>query len=82
MVLGACSTFTDEDIKKLEEALKDCEYLLLQMEINPDATEKLIRLANKIGIKVILNTAPVQKLTEELYPYWNWLRPTRWKLRF
>ena len=75
VVLGACSTFTDEDIKKLEEALKDCEYLLLQMEINPDATEKLIRLANKIGIKVILNTAPVQKLTEELYPLLELVTP-------
>lgn len=68
VVLGACNTFNDEDIKKLEGALEGCEYLLLQMEINPDATEKLIRLANVMGIKVILNTAPVQELAKELYP--------------
>lgn len=81
VVLGACSTFTDADIKTLEEALKGCEYLLLQMEINPDATEKLIRLAYKMGIKVILNTAPVQELAEELYPMLELVTPNEVEAR-
>lgn len=67
VVLGACATYDDGDIARLEEALEGCEYLLLQLEINTDATEKLIRLAAGKGIRVILNPAPVQPLPEELY---------------
>lgn len=67
VILGACDTFSDEDIEALKPALEGCEYLLLQMEINPDATEKLIDLAYEMGIKVILNPAPVQQLDERLY---------------
>lgn len=67
VVLGACSTYDDNDIAKLDQALTGCEYLLLQLEINTDATEKLIRLAAKKGVRVILNPAPVQHLPEELY---------------
>lgn len=75
VVLGACSTFSEEDTGRLREALASCEYLLLQMEINGDATERLIRLAADMGIKVILNPAPVQKLKEELYPLLELVTP-------
>ena len=68
VVLGACNTYTDEDLAKLEGMLEGCEYLLLQLEINVDATEKLIDMAHRKGIRVILNTAPVQILPEEVYP--------------
>ena len=54
-------------LEKLKEALSGCEYLLLQMEINREATERLISLAYDMGIRVILNPAPVQQLSEELY---------------
>lgn len=67
VVLGACNTFSDEDLERIKPALKDCEYLLLQLEINTDATEKLISWAFEQGIKMILNPAPVQKLPESLY---------------
>lgn len=75
VVPGACSTFTDGNIDQLKQALSGCSYLLLQMEINPDATEKLIRLAADMGISVILNTAPVQALSEELYPLLEMVTP-------
>ena len=75
VVLGACNTYNDQDIALLKEALHGCQYLLLQMEINADATEKLIRLADSMGIKVILNPAPVQPLREELYPMLELVTP-------
>lgn len=67
VVLGACATYQDKDIIRLETALEGCEYLLLQLEINIDAIEKLIRLAAEKGSRVILNPAPVQPLSEEIY---------------
>lgn len=67
VVLGACSTYTDEDLAVLKKGLEGCEYLLLQLEINTEATEKLIHMAYEQGIKVILNPAPVQEIPKELY---------------
>lgn len=67
VVPGACETFNDNDIMKLSEALDGCAYLLMQLEINIDALEKLIDIAFSKGIKVILNTAPVQSLPQNLY---------------
>ena len=67
VILGASATYEEEDLEKLKEALSGCEYLLLQMEINREATERLISMAYDMGIRVILNPAPVQQLSEELY---------------
>lgn len=67
VVLGACNTFSEEDLERLKPGLEGCEYLLLQLEINTDATEKLINWAYGQGIRVILNPAPVQELPKELY---------------
>ena len=67
VVLGACCTYNDEDLQKLDKALDGCEYLLLQLEINTDALAKLVKMAYDKGIKVILNPAPVQDLPQDLY---------------
>lgn len=67
VVLGACSTFNEGDLEILDKALDGCEYLLLQLEINTDATLQLIDMAWKKQIKVILNPAPVQKIPDEVY---------------
>lgn len=75
VVLGACNTFSEADIERLRGALEGCCYLLLQMEINGDATERLIRMAGELGIRVILNPAPVQALKEELYPLLELVTP-------
>lgn len=68
VVLGACSTFNSQDLSALDTMLDGCEYLLLQLEINADALEQIIRMAYAKGIRIILNTAPVQKIPEDLYP--------------
>lgn len=67
VVLGACNTYNQADLEQLEGALEGCGYLLLQMEINPDALVKLVEMANRKGIRVILNPAPVQPLADEVY---------------
>ena len=49
VILGASATYEEEDLEKLKEALSGCEYLLLQMEINREATERLISMAYDMG---------------------------------
>ena len=63
---GACDTFDDKDIKKIEPIIASSQFLLTQFETNIDAVEKIIDIAYKNGTKVILNPAPVQKIRDEV----------------
>ena len=49
-----------------EELIEQADVLLVQMEINVDALEHVIRIAHESGVRVILNPAPVQKIADEM----------------
>ena len=66
VILGACNTITDEEVDSLEDVLSESEYLLTQLETNISAVERVVDLAVKKDVKVILNTAPVQPVSDEL----------------
>ncbi len=65
IVPGACATVTDEDIAKVADEIKTSEYLLVQLEVNQDANEKVVRLAKEAGVRVIINTAPYQPMSDD-----------------
>jgi ribokinase len=66
VVLGACNTITDEEVESMTEIIKGSEYLLTQLETNTSAVDKVIDIAHKNNVKVILNTAPVQPISDEI----------------
>lgn len=66
VLLGACNTITDDEVDSLTDILKDSEYLLTQLETNVSATNRVIDIAHKNHTKVILNTAPVQPIEDEV----------------
>ncbi|VYT24075.1 Ribokinase [uncultured Blautia sp.] len=66
VLLGACNTITDDEVDSLTNILKDSEYLLTQLETNISATNRVIDIAHKNHTKVILNTAPVQPIEDEV----------------
>ena len=65
IVPGACSTITEEDIASVDARIKESGYVLLQLEVNQDANEKVAKLAKENGVKVIINTAPYQPISDE-----------------
>lgn len=66
VVLGACNTITDEEVESMTDIIKGSEYLLTQLETNTSAVDKVIDIAHKNNVKVILNTAPVQPISDEI----------------
>lgn len=66
VLLGACNTITDDEVDSLTDVLKDSEYLLTQLETNVSAANRVIDIAHKNDTKVILNTAPVQPIDDEI----------------
>lgn len=65
IVPGACSTITEEDIDKVEDQIKSSAYVLVQLEVNQDANEKVAKLAKENGVRLIINTAPYRTMTDE-----------------
>ena len=65
IVPGACATISDEDIASVADRIKESAYLLLQLEVNQNANEKVAAMAKAAGVKVIVNTAPYSPVTDE-----------------
>lgn len=65
IVPGACGTITQEDIQSVKQRIRDSAYLLLQLEVNQDANETVARLAKENGVKVVINPAPYQVVSDE-----------------
>lgn len=65
IVPGACNTITAEEVASVENVIRDAEYVLLQLEVNQDANDMIVDMANRYGCKVIVNTAPYAPLTDE-----------------
>jgi ribokinase len=75
VVLGACSNITDKDIKMAKGSIENSKVFLTQLETNVDAVEKAVDIAYKKGVTVVLNPAPVQEISDELYKKIDVLTP-------
>ena len=66
VVSGACGNITDADVEKCRPLIENASILLLQHEINFDAQYKVIDIAHKAGVKIVLNPAPATEVPEEI----------------
>lgn len=65
VVPGACATINDEDLARIRPRLLESSLILLQLEVNQDANEKVARLAKAHGIRLIVNTAPYCPVSDD-----------------
>lgn len=66
VVSGACGNITDADIGRAEAQIRGADILMLQLEINQDALEKVIDIAHEAGTRIVLNPAPARHLPPTL----------------
>ena len=66
IVSGACANITPEDVEKCRRLIEGASILLLQHEINFDAQYKVVEIAHKAGVKIVLNPAPAAEVPEEI----------------
>lgn len=66
VVSGACDHITAEDIEKSMPSIMESDIILLQLEINMDALEKVVDIAHSAGKTIVLNTAPAHQLSDSL----------------
>ena len=65
VVSGACGKISPEDVERSRSLIESADFLLLQLEINFDALFRVIDIARKAGVCIILNPAPAADLPEE-----------------
>lgn len=64
---GANSGFSLKDIGVFEGILSEAAIIVLQLEIPIKIIVKIVELAAQFGVRVILNPAPVQKLSRSVF---------------
>ena len=76
VIPGATHDCDVDYLKEMDEAFRQCTYVLLQMEIPMEAVCYAIRRAKELGKVVILNPAPAPDfLPEEILPMSDYLTP-------
>lgn len=63
---GATVELSGKDVEEVEEKIKECDYLLLQLEVPLEANLKAVEIAKKHNVKIVINPAPAQNYTLEL----------------
>ena len=57
---------TIEDVISFEEEIAKSDILLLQQEVPSPVNEKAVEIADKYGVKVILNPAPIREIPDKM----------------
>lgn len=55
-----------EDVCSFENEIAKSDILLLQQEVPLEVNEKAVEIAEKYGVKVILNPAPIRKISDNM----------------
>jgi len=66
VALGANAAMETSLIDEAEEMISNADYVLVQLEIPMEVVSYLVKIADKHNVKVVLNPAPAQSLTDEL----------------
>lgn len=67
-------------IEKYSDKIKNCDYVILQLEIPLETVLGAVKLAKKWDKKVILNPAPAKEIPEEIYKYVDIVTPNETEL--
>jgi len=63
---GANHALNPQDVERAKPFIETSDALVVQLEIPLDTVERAVELAKLLGIRVILNPAPVRPLSKEL----------------
>lgn len=81
VISGANMALTPADIDANESLIRECELVILQLEIPLDTVCYAAKRAKELGKKVVLDPAPVPNdFPEELYQYVDIIKPNETEL--
>ena len=66
VIPSACDNISDEEVASLEPLMDGVDIVLTQLETNYTSIQKLVDMAHAKGKMIVLNTAPVQPVDDDL----------------
>ena len=75
VVPGACHNITAENVESAKSHISGADLLMVQMEVNMDATYAAMKTAYDNGVEIIFNPAPAQKIADDIYPMISYITP-------
>lgn len=80
VVKGANDKLTKNDIDNNIDLIKQCDILMVQLEIPLSVVKYVITLGHIMHKKIILNPAPAQKIDHKVLEYVTYLTPNKTEL--
>lgn len=74
---GANAALRPNDLERTREMIEQSKIVLMQLEIPIETVEFVAEIANSKGIKVVLNPAPAQELSDLLLSNITFITPNR-----
>lgn len=65
VIPSACDNITDEEVDNLRDLVVESDIILMQLETNDSANERLIDMAHELDKMIVLNTAPYHPIKDE-----------------
>ena len=72
---GANANLSPSDVQAASDAISSADILVMQLETPLETVLKAASIASKNGVKVILNPAPAQKLSDDILSHVSILTP-------
>jgi ribokinase len=79
---GANSLLSPADVKKARKAIADARMLILQLETPLETVEIAAEIASKANVRIILNPAPAQELSDKLFKQISIFTPNQIEAEF
>ncbi len=77
---GANEDFGDNDLNNLEEAIKECDIIVMQLEVNEFLIENALKIAKKNKKIVIMNPSPATTFNNKWFPFIDYFIPNESEL--
>jgi len=72
---GACHNISNYDVESVRNTIADSDMLMVQMEVNMDATFMAMKIAHENNVPIIMNPAPAQRIPDEYYRMMDYITP-------
>ncbi len=75
VVPGTNMRLTEEDVEFLQDKISEYDLVILQLEIPLEVNKCIINFAHNKGIPIMLNSAPYQKLNDDILSKLTYISP-------
>lgn len=66
VTLGACGNISTEDLKGVKDIITSADIFVTQLETNIEAIKTCVTWAHENDVKVVLNPAPIQEISDNV----------------